>query len=362
VKILYLMHINWFWIRQRPQVIAEILAQRHSVRLLHYAMYRSQHRAGERSPPMPSQLVYRVPGPLKRASGLFEWLDLWWIEQQVLSAYKRTKPDCVWVLHPIYERATRRLGTCPVVYDCMDDHLEFIGQGTERLAQAERRLVARADLCVFSSATLAQRVNQRSPSRRQTVVNNAVSQRFMELAQQASVAAKAPPRSSAKLNAPTFGYFGTISHWFDWALVMRLLQAMPQARLQLVGPLETPVPQHERIEHLGVLAHADLVGFAQGCDILLMPFVVNRLIESVDPVKLYEYIALGVPSLAPRYAESERFEPFISLYRNHDEALALVKALLQRPPQPRAGALQFLTHNTWEARGAQLFEQLDALA
>lgn len=359
MKILYLMHINWFWIRQRPQVVAELLAQHHPMMLLHYAMYRGQHKAEEMAPHMPNRLVYRVPGPLKRMSSGFEALDAWWIEQQVHSAARKFCPDYVWVLHPVYERAIRSLRNQRIVYDCMDDHLEFVGQGTPALAAAERRLIQRADLCVFSSQTLAERVNARYLSHRSVVVNNAVSGKFLQIAE--------PAQSSTQLRRPddhvTFGYFGTISHWFDWDLVLRLLNVFRNAQMHLVGPLETPIPNHPRIKYIGVLPHHDLVDFSRACDILLMPFKVNRLIESVDPVKLYEYIAVGVPALAPRYRESERFIPYISVYESHDEAIQQVRSILDHTvvPAPRRDALRFLCTNTWEVRGRQLEEQLSVL-
>lgn len=359
LKILYLMHVNWFWIRQRPHVIAELLSQQHQVTLLHYAMYRQQHRSVEQAPPMPSRLVHRIPGPLKRASKAFEWLDTLCIEQQVLHAVRQLRPDCVWVLHPIYERATRRIANTTVVYDCMDDHLEFVGQGTPALAAAERRLVARADLCVFSSRTLAARVVARAPARRQVVVNNAVGSRFIDIAAQ-RLADAFPAKGHG---ARTMGYFGTISRWFDWDLVFALLEAFPDSRLELVGPLETPLPDHPRVLHMGVLTHAELPAFAARCQVLLMPFKINRLVESVDPVKLYEYIALGVPALAPRYGESERFVPFIGLYDDVADAVVQLQAIFDGPaPRScRAAARTFLANNTWEVRGTQLLQELQRL-
>ena len=35
---------------------------------------------------------------------------------------------------------------------------------------------------------------------------------------------------------PVLGYLGCMGHWFDWPLVIRLAEALPQARIELVGP------------------------------------------------------------------------------------------------------------------------------
>ena len=349
MRILYLMHINWFWIRQRPQVFAGLLAERHTVHLLHYAMYRREHSADELPPPMPHGLLHRVPGPIKRQSDLFEALDGALIRAQIAWCVQRFRPDCLWVLHPVFEPATRGLPHLRVVYDCMDDHMEFAGQGTPRLLDAERRLAERADLCLFSSHTLASRVAQRATYGSSMVVNNGVSERFLETARQPE------PCKAGEQPAPdTFrlGYFGTISSWFDWDLVFQLLDQFPKLVVRLAGPIDGAIPEHPRIQHAGILSHQQLAAFAAECVALFMPFKVNRLIESVDPIKLYEYLALGLPALAPLYPESLRFAPFVQLYGNHAEALATMEAIiLGRILQPEPAAVRdFLLHNTWEAR------------
>ncbi len=359
MKILYLMHVNWHWIRQRPHVIAEMLAARHDVRLMHYAMYRTRHHAAELPPDMMHKVLHRIPGPLLRRVPGLEHLDRSLLAYQVKREMMRFKPDCVFVLHPNFEPSVRDLDGIKLVYDCMDDHLAFEGQGTPALAAAEQRLVCRADLTLFSSATLAERVSARARPQRAAVLNNGVSEEMVERASLHAVNGRAAETSAG----PTLGYFGTISHWFDWPLMLRLLDELPQAKLKLAGPAETTIPEHPRVQYAGIIPHASLPDFAAECDALVMPFVVNRLIESVDPVKLYEYVALGLPSFAPRYRETERFEPFVALYGSADEAIARIGAVrIGIPERPgRDAGRAFLASNTWTARGRQLLTALDAL-
>ena len=52
---------------------------------------------------------------------------------------------------------------------------------------------------------------------------------------------------------------------------------------------------------------------------LIMPFKVNELIKSVNPVKIYEYIWMGLPVIAPYYGETEKFSDYIYLYNNPDD-------------------------------------------
>ncbi len=353
MRITYAMHVNWRWIRQRPHVLAEQLAQTHALSLLHYAMYHRQHRAAEQAPPFPAHELRRLPERVKRLGAPLRALNARWIGHQVARAVRAEGSELLWVTHPDFAAAALALDGLPVVYDCMDDHAAFDAAAAPALLAAEQRLVARADLVLFSSATLAQRVAARARLRRHEVVNNGVADSLLERA-------AAPARAAAGADdGPVLGYFGTVSHWFNWPLVLHLLDALPGARLMLAGPLETALPTHPRVRHAGVLAHADLGAFVAGCDVLVMPFVVNRLIEAVDPVKLYEYVAFGRPALAPRYAESERFEPWVTLYRDAEEALAQLRAGAAAGTDAAARG-RFLAANSWRQRVRQIEQAIGA--
>jgi glycosyltransferase involved in cell wall biosynthesis len=351
MRLLYAMHVNWHWIRQRPHVLAEQLAQRHTVELLHFRMFHRHHRAAEAPPPFAARELQRLPERIKRLGRPLQALNAAWLRRQVAAAATAFEPEMFWVTHPDFAPALRALPGLPLVYDCMDDHAAFDEAGAAAVLQAERQLLSCADLVFFSSATLADRVRARSAVRRSEVVHNGVADSLL-------ARPPVPPRTANMADGPVLGYFGTVSHWFDWPLVLKLLDALPSARLELAGPLETALPAHPRIRYAGIVAHAALADFVACCDVLVMPFVVNRLIEAVDPVKLYEYIAFGRPALAPRYAESERFVPWVALYRDANEALAL----LREPQTPADGAARhaFLAAQTWDARGVQIEQALQA--
>jgi len=348
------MHVNWHWIRQRPQVLAEQLAHHHTMHLLHYRMFHRHHRAADSTPLFPAQELQRLPERIKRLGRPMQAFNTAWLSQQFGAAARKFQPDAVWVTHPDFMPALRALPLLPVVYDCMDDHAAFNEAGTEAMLEAERELLARADLVFFSSATLAARVRARATVRRSEVVNNGVADSLLD--RQAL-----PSRPTVAGDGLRLGFFGTVSHWFDWALVLRLLDALPTARLEIAGPVETALPKHQRIHHAGVLPHSALASFVTGCDVLVMPFIMNQLVEAVDPVKLYEYVAFGRPALAPRYAESERFAPHIALYRDAAEALGTLEAWAEAAPA-RTDAQTFLRANTWQQRMAQISGSLASVS
>ena len=87
----------------------------------------------------------------------------------------------------------------------------------------------------------------------------------------------------------------------------------------------------------------------------------NPLIEAVDPVKLYEYIAFGKEVISIQYPEVERFGAFVHFYRAQSEFVEIVGKFARGALPRRNHPLQrktFLAENTWEKRGEQIIQLL----
>ncbi len=114
-----------------------------------------------------------------------------------------------------------------------------------------------------------------------------------------------PFSPSPSPSPPVLGYLGCIGHWFDWPLVVRLAEALPQARIELVGPCAVGPPRRlpANVRLLPACKQAEaaehLARFSAG----LIPFRSNALTAGVDPIKYYEYRAAGLPVLSTRFGE-----------------------------------------------------------
>jgi len=104
-----------------------------------------------------------------------------------------------------------------------------------------------------------------------------------------------PERVREADGAFKIGYCGTIAQWCDWELLTKLVEARPGVEVHLVGPLDAgaSLQVHSQIVWHGPVEHGDLPEIMGAFDCLIMPFKVTPLIESVDPVKLYEYVNFG---------------------------------------------------------------------
>ena len=121
----------------------------------------------------------------------------------------------------------------------------------------------------------------------------------------------------------------------------------------LFGPAEIEIPAIERLVYMGTVEHNLIFKIMDEANILIMPFIVNELIKSVNPVKLYEYIYTGKPIIAPLYGESLKFEPYVYLYSNDNECLEFIDQIKKRVnviKKTKDECVSFCSNNTWEDR------------
>lgn len=366
MKILYLMHLPWDWIKQRPHFLAEELARFAEVTVV-YRYYRI---------PFSRQLVRN---PLAAGTKIKPLLILPFnrfpavarINAAIIRAYLRRMVhqfDMVWVTHPELFVAVQDIlpASVKVVYDCMDNQKSFRtvierqGQ-VERIDTWERTLLSRCDR-VFASSDYLRRmlIDDYQYAGEVTVVNNGISLNF------AVPGAMLPPRFAAAFSKPGFKltFIGAIDSWVDFPLLARALATFPQLSVNLVGPNVVPVPEMDRLQHLGPIPHHLLAEVMRRSNALVMPFKVSALVEAMDPVKLYEYAWSGKPSLASDYGETRKFGKFVRLYRDADEFINLLGRIIDGTDRqrPESECASFGEAHTWTRRAEIIAQDLGLIA
>jgi hypothetical protein len=93
------------------------------------------------------------------------------------------------------------------------------------------------------------------------------------------------------------GYHGSLyGDWFDWEAIVSLAASRPEARIVLIGDAAAaPVDLPDNVHLLGLKAQQELPGYIASFDVGLIPFAVTDTTHAVSPLKVYEYLALGVP-------------------------------------------------------------------
>lgn len=355
------MGIQWNWIKQRPHYIAEGLAERYN--LVTLSKKEINRRNDENKTHV--NVVYPLRMPLERNPIIKKINDF--IYKRYLAYYlKRSK--YLWICAP-NEFSEYALLKCTknhiVIYDCMDDMLAFPSKkGLKVIERREAELIKRADIVFCSASHLAEKLRRRHHTDREFVLlNNALSINDNEYVSKEEAWIIAPDY----FNSENFKlcYIGTIADWFDFDLIEKAIREIYSLEVHLWGPYTPKIKEnhnHGRLVFHGPVDHKYVLPIMEASDALIMPFVLNELILSVNPVKLYEYIYSGKPNLAPKYGESLPFGNHTYLYENKEDCISELKKIANGNPtiiRSKSSCEAYVKDNTWEKRLNVVFEKLE---
>lgn len=334
------MNVDWDWIKQRPHFIAEGLATKNEIKVIYqYRYQRDGLQNNDRTVPLAPIYVIPKIDNLKYFNRINLFIKKNFVERQI----KNFKPNIIYLTYPtqIYSIPDDYAGK--IVYDCMDDHLAINNKSRESIFKAEKILVQRANIVITSSKSLKNKLENRYNISRISIVRNGFNGPILEIKQQ-----------QLKRNKHlTLAYIGTISHWFDTEVIKKSLKEIPELNYLLIGPFDAGERISDpRVNYMGTVNHNQLFNKIKNVDALIMPFQVNQIIESVDPVKLYEYINFNKDILSVEYDEIERFNSFVHFYKTYENYIAQLRELMQAKSVKYTDAdrKEFLEKNSWLER------------
>lgn len=310
MRLLYLSPVPWTSFAQRPHEFVHWFHERTEAKVLWIEPYPTrlptladfrQTRARKQSTEkeIPNWLTvlkpYALPIEPLFASG---WINrLFWRQLLKTVSLFMAQDKCQIAIGKPSELALQILANAPNVfsfYDAMDDFPAFYS-GLSRFAmqQRERKLSKKVDKILVSSTALQSHFKH-YPEKIILTLNACSVDRLPNIEEL--------PLKPSKL---VLGYVGTIGHWFDWALVCKIAKQLPQATVRLIGPLYSPAPSElpSNIEILPPCEHASAIQAMQEFSVGLIPFQCKELTASVDPIKYYEYRALGLPVISTSFGE-----------------------------------------------------------
>jgi glycosyltransferase involved in cell wall biosynthesis len=228
--------------------------------------------------------------------------------------------------------------------------------------QDKKRLLYLAqavDLVVYSAHTLEKAVKLLRPKQSLHLPNGVDLDNFLD---------KNPalPPEYRGLKKPIAVYVGAMYYWFDHALINQLTEALPDVNFVLIGPKSeaqrklTPRPN---LHLLGRRSYKDLPKHLYHANLGIIPFNRGRypeLVNAVNPLKLYEFAACGLPIVATRWDELERINTPAQLCDSKEDFVTAIKQALAQPPNPET-QISFARQFDWSIQYQKLVDTLSTL-
>lgn len=250
------------------------------------------------------------------------------------------------VLEPVLEPEA-------VVYHCVDDIAAQKGIDAASFRAAEQRFASRADLVLASAPALAERM--RTLSAHVLFAPNVADTGFFA----AALEPGAEDPAVAALPGPRIVFTGAVvAKKLDVALLAELARLRPDWSLVLVGPVGLGDPRTDvgalrgvaNVHLLGPRPYSALPAVLRAADAAIIPYAINELTRSVFPMKVFEYLAAGLPVVSTPLPALAGVDGLEIADGAAAFAGALERMLAEDAPERRAERSRAALGHSWEAR------------
>lgn len=251
------------------------------------------------------------------------------------------------------------LGEKGLVYYCVDDFTKWPGVDRAFVDSLEKDLLDKADVVFASAEELCSKKSAARCGRPLLLPHGVDYPHFHEVDPEQCAAAFAP------FARPVIGFFGAISPWLDFELILYAARTRRDWSFVFIGPADTDISLLEKepnIHLLGKVSYAELPAYAVHFDVGTIPFSVNDLTVCVNPLKLLEYFACGSPVVSTDLPEVAKYGHTVSIGRTKEEYVAcLERALAEENPARREERKRIAAENSWQSRAETVSRELELL-
>ena len=165
------------------------------------------------------------------------------------------------------------------------------------------------------------------------------------------------------LSEPIAGFVGRIGDWIDLDLIFRCAQQMPDWSFVIVGPTNVDLEPYSGLRNLvflGLKPFEVIPHYINRFSVGLLPFVENAVSASVNPLKLYEYLAVGAPVVSTPSLDMTEFAEVVDVAKPEEFAAAIRAAHDADSEERRQARRTFVRRYSWESIAEQLIQAVEA--
>ncbi len=245
---------------------------------------------------------------------------------------------------PIMHELIGTLNETSSHYLCLDDFTLFDG-AFDTLGEKEQLLVSKVDSCFSISEGLMEtrRVKNGHNYFLPQGVNTA---HFVPSDSDIDPSVRAIPH-------PVIGFFGIITTWVDVELIVACAKTYPEYQFVILGKTTVDLAlfsEAPNIRYLGPVPFERLPQYARIFDVGIIPFIINDLTIACNPLKLLEYLSLGISVVSTNMPEVKKMEPNVIVADTKEQFIASIRtAVSQNSEKERSERRTFAEQYSWQS-------------
>jgi GT2 family glycosyltransferase/glycosyltransferase involved in cell wall biosynthesis len=314
--------------------------------------------------PLPDNPGYHVMTPLLLpfyGDTIGARLNAWLIRQQVravASVLGLGREPAIGITIPTAWPVARRMRCSALIYNRSDLLSAFPEANNSWVHSLEERLLRHSDRVLYVSHELMRR-DHHVVGQRGYFLDHGV-----DLDHFTSGSGHEISHELSAIKRPRIGFFGGLD---DYVVDMELLKitasALPDMQFVLIGDATCPMDDLTSLPNvhwLGYRPYEMIPSLGRGFDVALMPWLDNEWIRYANPIKLKEYLALGLPVVTTEYPEIEPYRSSVHVAKTRSEFPDLVRAALAHPGDSASRRSRVLDAS-WQFRARTLEKVADSV-
>ncbi|MCL4376808.1 MAG: glycosyltransferase [Actinobacteria bacterium] len=165
------------------------------------------------------------------------------------------------------------------------------------------------------------------------------------------------PGDLRKIPKPIAIYVGAVDEWFGTDFLVEVAKKCRQISFVIIGSPNIDVSKlknEKNIFLLGKRDYSEVPKYIYNSDIGIITFdTAHPVVKSVNPIKLYEYLACGIPVVATKWGELELINSPAYLAKDIDDFVRGLNLFLNLTSGEKLSSdklIEFAKANSWDAR------------
>lgn len=245
-----------------------------------------------------------------------------------------------------------------LIYDYIDEfHEDISGDLSNQLKIWNYFLKNRPLLCTVTANRLLKELTvQFSKNQKIILSKNAVNIDHFDYKNFTKLETPLDMKKILSRKNPIIGFYGAMAPWIDYDLLNNLAKKHKNWEFVFLGidygNAISELNKARNIHFLGPKDYSHLPNYAKCFDCAIIPFKKGEIAKATSPVKLFEYMAAGLPTVCTKDLEECKGYDYVYIAKNEDEFSKYLGQAIKEGKDEivKERLLEQAKENTWEQR------------
>lgn len=250
--------------------------------------------------------------------------------------------DVLWISNPKQFWLTNVIKYKKLVFRIPDDFTEF-GVFPDSIVDIETALIDKADVIFVTAENLKFKAENRG-KKAFLLPNGCELNHFLN-------GNSSLPEEYINDDKKKIIYVGAIGEWFDVELIGELADKIDE-KIYIIGKEQkdlSALRNKENIKILGAKPYSEIPKYIKNSAVAIIPFINNDFTDRINPIKLFEYLACGVPVVSTNMKEVKRLNSPAFVAKDREDFINGINSIINTE-QNADKLIEFARDNSWQAR------------